>query len=176
MSPGNKEEVKTSTPAEEVPEKQEEEKSTSAEVEELREQLKLKQEEMLRKQADFANFRRISREEKEEVREYALTDFLGKLLPVLDNMERAIDSAREKDVPPSYLEGLEMIHKQFLQVLEQEGVTAMEPLGQNFDPNYHHAVLKGEDSEGEPGTVVDELQKGYMYKKRVLRPAMVKVC
>ncbi|HOL17872.1 MAG TPA: nucleotide exchange factor GrpE [Bacillota bacterium] len=142
-----------------------------AEWEKEREELKAR---LLRKQADFDNFRRISRAEQEETREYALFKFLEKLLPVLDNMERAIDSARSEAVPDSYREGLEMIHRQMLQLLEQEGVTVMDSLGQPFDPNYHHAVLQVE--EGEPGCVAEELQKGYLYKQRVLRPAMVKVC
>lgn len=142
-----------------------------AEWEKEREELKAR---LMRKQADFDNFRRISRAEQEETREYALFIFLQKLLPVLDNLERAIDSAQAETVPDSYREGLEMIYRQMLQLLEQEGVAMMESLGQPFDPNYHHAVLQVE--EGEPGCVVEELQKGYLYKQRVLRPAMVKVC
>ncbi len=146
------------------------------EVEELRAQLEKKKEELLRKQADFDNFRRISRGQQEEAREYALNKFLEKLLSVVDNLERAMEAARNEDLPSSYLDGLEMIQKQFLQLLEAEGVTVMTTMGELFDPKYHHAVLQGEQGDGEPGTVVDELQKGYIYKKRVLRPAMVKVC
>ncbi len=129
---------------------------------------------LLRKQADFDNYRRISRAEKEEAREYALFEFTAKMLPVLDNMERALDSASKAKVPGSYLEGLEMIYNQLLGLLEQEGVTVIKSAGLPFDPNYHHAVLRVE--EGEPGCVAEELQKGYLYKNRVLRPAMVKVC
>ena len=129
---------------------------------------------LVRKQADFDNFRRISRAEQEEAREYGLFKFLEKLLSVLDNLERALSSARREAVPDAYTEGLEMIYRQVLQLLEQEGVTVMTPEGESFDPYVHHAVLQVE--EGEPGCVVEELQKGYFYKKRVLRPAMVKVC
>jgi len=137
------------------------------EKEELVERLK-------RKQADFENFRRISRAEQEESREYGLFKFLEKLLPVLDNLERALISAREEDVPGSYIDGLEMICRQTLTLLELEGVTVMDPMGRPFDPVYHHAVLQVE--EGEPGCVAGELQKGYLYKNKVLRPALVKVC
>ncbi len=129
---------------------------------------------LMRKQADFDNFRRISRAEQDESREYGLFKFLEKLLPVLDNLERALESARKEAVSDSYVEGLGMIFRQMLQLLEQEGVSAMEPTGQPFDPHYHHAVMQVE--EGEPGCVSEELQKGYLYKKRVLRPALVKVC
>lgn len=129
---------------------------------------------LMRKQADFDNFRRISRADQGESREYGLFKFLEKLLPVLDNLERALQSARKETVSDSYVEGLDMIYRQMLQLLEQEGVTAMVPTGQPFDPHYHHAVMQVE--EGEPGCVAEELQKGYLYKKRVLRPALVKVC
>ncbi len=130
-----------------------------------------------RKQADIDNLRRISRQEQETAREYALQDFLSRLLPVIDNLERGIESARCDDkIPSSYLEGLEMIRKQMTQLLEQEGVTRIEAEGCKFDPNCHHAVMQEESEENEPGTVLEELQKGYRHKKRILRPAMVKVC
>ena len=128
-----------------------------------------------RKQADLDNFRRISRAEHEAAREYGLFTFLGKLLPVLDNLERALQSARCEGVPGSYVEGLDMICKQLWLLLEQEGAAEIEALGKPFDPHYHHAVLQTNEGEAEPGTVLEELQKGYLFKKRVLRPAMVKV-
>ncbi len=140
------------------------------EKEELLEQLK-------RKQADMDNLRRIARNEQAAARDYALHDFLYRLLPILDNLERGIETAREaEDVPLSYVEGLEMIYKQLLQVLEQEGVSIIEAEGARFDPHCHHAVMQVESEEGEPGTVVEELQKGYRHRERILRPAMVKVC
>ncbi len=140
------------------------------EKEELLEQLK-------RKQADMDNLRRIARNEQAAARDYALHDFLYRLLPILDNLERGIEAAREaEDVPHSYVEGLEMIQKQLLQVLEQEGVSIIEAEGARFDPHCHHAVMQVESEEAEPGTVVEELQKGYRHRERILRPAMVKVC
>jgi molecular chaperone GrpE len=145
------------------------------EIEELTARLQQKHDELLRKQADFDNYRRISKNEKEEVREYALSDFFKKLLPVLDNMERALESARQGNVASSYVEGLEMIQKQLLTLLDQEGVTVIECVGKPFDPNFHHAVLQ-EEGEGEADLVAAELQRGYMHKKRLLRPSMVKVC
>ncbi len=130
-----------------------------------------------RKQADIDNLRRISKIEQAEAREYALYEFLCRLLPVMDNIERGLEAARTaKEIPPAYIEGLEMIHRQLMQILEQENVTVIETEGVPFDPHCHHAVLQVEDRESEPGTVLEELQKGYRHRKRILRPAMVKVC
>ena len=129
-----------------------------------------------RKQADLDNFRRISRMKEEEIRSYGLAEFLTKLLPVLDNMERALATAREDgSVPESHIRGLTMIQKQLLQLLEQEGVVPFEALGEMFDPRFHEAVVQCAEGQGEPGSVVEELQKGYLYKDRVLRHAKVKV-
>ncbi len=140
------------------------------EKEELLEQLK-------RKQADIDNLRRISKIEQAEAREYALHHFLCRLLPVLDNLERALESARsDENMPAGHVEGLEMIYKQLMQILEQEGVREIEAVGCKFDPNCHHAVMQEESDESEPGIVLEELQKGYHHRKKVLRPAMVKVC
>jgi len=140
------------------------------EKDELLEQLK-------RKQADIDNLRRISKIEQAEAREYALHQFLSRLLPVLDNLERALESARAADnIPDGHVEGLEMIYNQLMQILEQEGVSKIEAVGCKFDPNCHHAVMQEKNDESEPGTVLEELQKGYQHRKRILRPSMVKVC
>ena len=132
---------------------------------------------IMRKQADLDNLRRIGKMEQAEAREYALYDFLNRLLPVLDNIERALDAARAAaDLPAAYLEGLEMIRKQLEQILTQEGVSVIEAAGTPFDPHCHHAVMEVENEEHEPGTVTEELQKGYRHRQRILRPSMVKVC
>jgi molecular chaperone GrpE len=132
---------------------------------------------ILRKQADLDNLRRIGKMEQTEAREYALYDFLNRLLPVLDNIERALEAARSAtDLPAAYLEGLEMIRKQLEQILTQEGVSVIEAAGTPFDPHCHHAVMEVESEEHDPGTVTEELQKGYRHRQRILRPAMVKVC
>lgn len=129
-----------------------------------------------RKQADLDNFRRISRNREEEIRNYGLFEFLKGLLPVLDNMERALATAYEDgDVPEAHIKGLEMIRKQMLQLLEQEGVVPIEALGETFDPHIHEAVMQSPGGEGAPGSVVEEIQKGYLYRERVLRPARVAV-
>jgi len=146
------------------------EKKWLQEKEELLDSLK-------RKQADIDNLRRIGKMEQADAREYALYEFLNRLLPVLDNIERAIDSARTADnIPEAYINGLDMIRKQLLQLFENEGVSIIESVGEQFDPNCHHAVMQVESEEAEPGTVLEELQRGYRHRKRVLRPSMVKVC
>jgi molecular chaperone GrpE len=132
---------------------------------------------IMRKQADFDNLRRISKMEQAEAREYALYDFLLRLLPVLDNLERALESARVAgDVSSAYIDGLEMIRRQLEQILTQEGVSLIESAGTPFDPHCHHAVMEVESEEYDPGTVTEELQKGYRHRQRILRPSMVKVC
>ena len=128
-----------------------------------------------RVQADFSNYRKRSAAEKNDIYKYALFDFVCKILPVLDNMERARESAEKEKIPKSYLEGLDMIRKQIDQLLEQHGVNPIEAKGCEFDPHYHDAVMMTDEGEGEPNTVVDELQRGYIMEDRVLRPAMVKV-
>lgn len=129
-----------------------------------------------RKQADMDNLRRISRLEQDDARKYALEKFLEKLLPVIDNLERGLEVAEKDGVAASYIEGLEMIHKQLLQIFAQEGVEVICAEGETFDPTCHHAVMQVEEEGAKPGTVTEELQKGYRYRARILRPAMVKVC
>ncbi len=147
-----------------------EEAGWAQEKEELLDRLK-------RKQAEMENLRRISKKEQAEAREYALHDFLSRLLPVLDNLERALESARsDEGIPDAHLDGLKMIYRQMLQILEQEGVSVIEAKGAPFDPHCHHAVMEVDSDHEEPGNVVEEMQKGYWHRERVLRPAMVKVC
>lgn len=128
-----------------------------------------------RVKADFDNYRKRTVAEKEEIRSYALFDFVCKIIPVLDNLDRAMESAENKDVPKTYIEGLDMIRKQISQLLEQHGVSPIDALGCSFDPHFHEAVMQTDEGENEPNTVVEEFQRGYVMKDRVLRPAMVKV-
>lgn len=165
----------------EVMEKDPEDMSGAAELEKKEQNWQQEKEKLLdqikRKQADIDNLRRIGKQEQAEAREYALQEFLGRLLPVLDNIERGLQAAcTDESIPSGYVEGLKMIHKQLVQILEQEGVTLIEAEGCKFDPNCHHAVMQEDSEESEPGTVLEELQKGYRHKKRILRPSMVKVC
>ncbi len=161
---------------EETVEDEERIKCLKEELEVLRREKRETIELLQRIQADFDNFRKRTAAEKEEIRAYSLFDFIGKIIPVLDNLDRALDSAKNKEVPHTYIEGLDMIRKQISQLLEQQGVSPIEAKGCIFDPHFHEAVLQSEEGEGEPNTVVEELQRGYVMKGRILRPAMVKVC
>jgi len=127
-----------------------------------------------RLQADFENHRRRTRQEKEDLSMVVAQNVILDLLPVVDNFERALGSAANQDAAKLLL-GVEMIHRQFLQVLEKCGLTTVEAIGQMFDPQKHEAVMRVEDETQADGTVVEELQKGYAVRGKVIRPSMVKV-
>ncbi|WP_378953761.1 nucleotide exchange factor GrpE [Pelosinus sp. sgz500959] len=127
-----------------------------------------------RLQADFENLRRRTRQEKEDLSMVVAQNILLDLLPVVDNFERALGSAGTQDAA-KVLMGVEMIHRQFIQALEKCGLTTVEALGQLFDPQKHEAVMRVEDETQADGTVVEELQKGYAVRGKVIRPSMVKV-
>ncbi|WP_138493430.1 nucleotide exchange factor GrpE [Paenibacillus pinistramenti] len=146
------------------------------ELESLRAEAAEHQQRLLRVQADYDNFRRRTQKEKEELAKYASSKLIGELLPVFDNFERALAaSLPEQNDQSSLVKGVEMIFRQFEGVLKNEGLSIMETVGQPFNPEYHQAVMTVETDEYEEGVVVEELQKGYLLKDKVLRPAMVKV-
>ncbi len=126
-----------------------------------------------RLQADFENFRRRTRQEKEELSTLVAENIVLELLPVVDNFERALTSVA--DDASSVRSGVELIFRQMKSALEKLGVSAIEATGKAFDPNQHQAVMRVEDADQEDGMIVEELQKGYKVKTRVIRPSMVKV-
>lgn len=130
---------------------------------------------LLRLQADFDNYRKRSQKEKTELIKYASERLVGELLPVLDNFDRAVSAAKVNPDFTSFSQGVEMILRQMQTALSKEGLKAMDAVGQPFDPNLHEAVLKVDSEEHPENTVVEELQKGYYLKEKVLRPCMVKV-
>ena len=147
---------------------------TLQDYEELQNKLEESQQQVLRWQADFENFRRRNQREREEMAVYASADIIAKLLPVLDNFERALAAPGEE--ASSLRTGVELIYRQQFEILEREGLRVLNPVGEKFDPNLHEAVIRSEVGEGfEDNTVVEVLQKGYMLKEKLLRPAMVKV-
>jgi molecular chaperone GrpE len=163
-------------PSEDSSEEQEGTAETVApEVESLRKQADENMERYLRVQADFDNFRRRTRLEKEDFAKYASSKLVEQLLPILDNFERAIQSSKDSKDFDSLMKGIEMTFRQLDQALEQEGLKRMDAAGQPFNPEYHQAIMQVESEEHEEGTVVEEIQKGYLFKDKVLRPAMVKV-
>jgi len=126
-----------------------------------------------RVQADFDNFRKRTLHEREEWAKYCSMRLATNLLPVLDNFERALHSGGD-DIT-KFMEGMELIYRQLKDILEKEGVKAMETVGRDFDPNFHEAVMHEPSKEHPDNTIIEEFQKGYLLADRVLRPAMVKV-
>jgi len=129
----------------------------------------------LRLHADFDNFRRRTKLDLEAAQKYRAQSLVTDILPALDNFERALKIEAEDEKTKSVLQGMEMVHRALLEALRKEGVEPIEAVGKPFDPYFHQAVMQVEDSNYEPNTVVEEFQKGYKLKDRVLRPSMVKV-
>ena len=125
----------------------------------------------LRTLAEYENYKRRTQKEKDEIYTNSQIDTISKLLPVLDNLERAL--LAEETSP--FKEGIEMIVKQLLEILEKMGVTEIGAVGQPFDPNLHNAVMHIEDEEAGANTIVEQFQKGYLLKDKVIRHSMVKV-
>ncbi len=151
-------------------------------IEELQRQLAEKTQEakechekLLRYAAELENFKKRAERERAELVQYANENVFKELLPVLDNLERALDNGRQFDAPAGLLEGLELVHQDFLKILNRFGVSPVECLGLPFDPAFHHAVMEEEAPELADQTVTKELQRGYLYHTRLLRPAMVVV-
>ncbi|MBQ7785336.1 MAG: nucleotide exchange factor GrpE [Clostridia bacterium] len=126
-----------------------------------------------RKQAEFANYRRRTEGVRQEAFDDGRRDAIDKLLPVIDNIERALAAAGEED--SGLKAGVEMVLRQTKETFAKMGVEEIDPLGQPFDAELHNAVMQGSEDEGEPGTVCLVLQKGYKLGNRVIRHAMVKV-
>lgn len=129
---------------------------------------------LLRTQAEFDNYKKRSIKEREAERKYKAQDLATELLPAIDNFERALQ-VETTDANKNLLDGISMVYRQLVDALKSQGVEPIEAVGKEFDPNIHQAVMQVEEEGFEPNTVVEELQKGYMMKDRVIRPAMVKV-
>ena len=128
-----------------------------------------------RLRADFDNYRKRTQKEKVDLIKYASERLVGELLPVLDNFDRAVSAAKVNPDFTSFSQGVEMILRQMQTALSKEGLKAMEAVGQPFDPNLHEAVLRVNSAEYPENTVIEELQRGYYLKEKLLRPCMVKV-
>ncbi len=146
-------------------------------VDKLQQELQETQDLLRRKHAEFENYRkRIEREQKEFV-SYAASELVLEILPVLDNLERALESTQgdESDSEKQIREGVAIIYRQFGDVLKRAGLREVDALGEDFDPHVHEAVARVETAEHREGEILDVLQKGYVLKERLLRPAMVRV-
>ena len=137
-------------------------------IEELTDRLK-------RSMAEFDNFRKRTEKEKSAMYEIGAKDIIEKLLPVVDNFERGFTTVAEEDKEDAFVTGMEMVYKQLMTMLEGVGVKPIEAVGQEFNPDFHNAVMQVESDEYESGIIAQEFMKGYMYKDTVVRHSMVGV-
>lgn len=128
---------------------------------------------VIRQMAEFDNYRKRTEREKAQNYDIGASDFIIKILPIVDNFERGLESMSEEEKETSYVQGFNMIYKQLKKVLDEEGVVEIEALGKEFDPLFHNAVMQQPSDEYESGTIMQVYRKGYMYKDRVLRHSMV---
>ncbi len=153
---------------EKEPEKEEKKDPRDAKIEELNDKV-------MRQMAEFDNFRKRTEKEKDQMFEVGAKSIIEKILPIIDNFERALEMAgsNEEEKQDPFMDGMEMVYRQLMDELEKAGVTPIEALGKDFDPEYHNAVMQEEGEEGQSGKVIKELQKGYMYRDSVVRHSMV---
>jgi molecular chaperone GrpE len=144
-------------------------------VEDLKRQLDDRQDRLLRTLAEMENLRRRAQRDRDDYVKFAAESLLRDLLPVLDNFDRALAAARAAGSAANVVEGIELIHRELLRVLERHGVTRYSAVGQRFDPARHEAIARVVSTEQAPDTVVHETAPGYLLHGRVLRPAMVAV-
>jgi molecular chaperone GrpE len=148
--------------------------SVSSELADLQRERDDYKDRLLRKSAEFDNYRKRIERERREQADQAVVDLLQELLLIVDDFDRAltVDAGEEGN---AYRKGVELIHGKLHDLLRKKGITAIDALGADFDPNLHHAVVHEESPEHREGEVIGELSKGYMMNDRLLRPAMVKV-
>lgn len=139
------------------------------------EELQILQEKYLRLAAEFENYKRRAQRDQNDSIRFGNETLLKNLLPIIDNLERAIQCAKDVGTSGALLEGVELTHKQFLETVSKLGVRQIDSQGNPFDPAVHQAVAQVESENAAPNTVVEEFQKGYFLHDRILRPAMVSV-
>ena len=125
--------------------------------------------------AEFENFRKRSEKEKSQMYDMGAKAMIEKILPVLDNFERGLQTVPQELEGNAFVDGMNMIYRQMVTMLEEAGVTAIEAVGSEFNPEYHNAVMHIDDEAFGENEVVEEFQKGYMYRETVVRHSMVKV-
>jgi molecular chaperone GrpE len=130
---------------------------------------------LLRRQADFDNFRKRTEKERQQERHRGIEHLIEVMLPVLDAFDNALASAGKEAAAVEYAKGFELIRRQLWDVLSKQGLRKIESVGREFNPHFHHAIARVETADHADGTVVGELQPGYTFHERVLRPAMVRV-
>ncbi|MDQ0342270.1 nucleotide exchange factor GrpE [Lederbergia wuyishanensis] len=148
---------------------------TALKISELEKKVDESENRYLRLYADFENFRRRAQLEREASEKYKSQSLITNLLPAIDNFERALQFEPNDEQAIALLEGVRMVYRNIIDALKQEGAEQIEAVGQEFDPNFHQAVMQTNDAEYGSNIVVEEFQKGYKLKDRVIRPSMVKV-
>lgn len=148
--------------------KKEKKDKRDEQIEELNDRLK-------RQIAEFENFRKRTEKEKTQMYDIGAKSIVEKLLPVVDSFERGLAAVPEEEKENAFVDGMDKVYKQMLSMLAEAGVEPIEAVGQEFDPNFHNAVMHIEDEEFGENTVVEEFQKGYRYRETVVRHSMVKV-
>jgi molecular chaperone GrpE len=144
-------------------------------LEEKEEMIKTLQEKQLYLQADFDNFKKLKIKEKQDTLKFGNEVLIRELLPVLDNLERALDHASKTEDFKGIHEGVKIVLNEFLKVLERSGIEKVDAIGKKFDPNFHEAFMQEEKDDIDADTVVSEMQKGYILNGRLLRPSMVTI-
>lgn len=155
--------------------KKEKKSKQELKIEELETKVKALDDKYLRTLAESENFKKRIQAEKVIERKYATANFISELLIPFEQFDKIVEFPTDNDLLKNFLVGFKMIKDQFEQVLEKEGIKEIKALGEKFDANIHHALEKVDDKEKENGIVVAVLQKGYYFKDKLLRPAMVKV-
>lgn len=144
-------------------------------IADLEQQVQESENKLYRVQADFENYKRRVRLDQEAAQKYRAQSLISDMLSSIDNFERAMKIDAEDEKTKTLLQGMDMVYRGLIEALKNEGVEIIESVGQQFDPQLHQAVMQVEDSEYDSGVVIEEFQKGYKLKDRVIRPSMVKV-
>jgi molecular chaperone GrpE len=144
-------------------------------VHQLAEELNKTKDQLLRKIAEFENFRRRTREEQSHLVQYGNESLILDLLPVLDDFNRSLDVGKEHTDSDAFFKGVEILRNKFLGILERRGLKPIDTTAEHFDETYHEALMQVPDTGKEPGTVIDEVEKGYMLNDKVIRHAKVTV-
>lgn len=151
------------------------EEKAIAKEEEYKKKIEELNDRVMRQMAEFDNYRKRTEKEKSQMFDLGAKGIIEKILPVVDNFERGLGSLSEEEKQEAFASGIDKVYKQLIQVLTDIGVTSIEALGHEFNPEIHNAVMHGEDENLGENMIAEEMLKGYMYKDSVVRPSMVKV-
>ena len=172
---GSSEEAKTEEDQDSKKEEKEKKGIFNKKKDKKDEQIEELNDRLRRQMAEFDNFRKRSEKEKSQMFDMGAKSIVEKVLPVIDNFERGLLAVPEEDKDNAFVDGMDKVYKQMLTMLAEAGVEPIEAVGKEFDPNLHNAVMHVEDEEAGENTIVEECQKGYMYRDSVVRHSMVKV-